>query len=1002
MRAKVGTGIALFVAGGVAVLAWQRFIHSGDILAIAGRVTEARISAFDYQPLHGHRSSPKGIHDRYDQLFSDLQDQLQTAPTSDTLHRLALLHLATRQTTNAELLLQRAAALPDADASVWSDLAAVELASGKVVEAAEHAARALELDQTNLVAAFNWALALENLQNRPLATDAWEHYLDLDSGSEWAEEARQHLARLNAARPDWTRDGPLLNAGASVETVDRIAGKYPQRARAKALKELLPRYVVSGNAGELALLRRIAALRAAAGDFFLHDAVEQAAAHRVAVLPGFSAFAAGNKADEAIDMEAAAVAFHQAAAQLRSTGSPVAIAAAIYAARSDNYASRTEAALAQLAEVNERLTRSGDRYLSMATEEAWIRGLVYLRRGKPHECLDAYREALGYARRTGEIEHEASIMALIATQLDTIADPVEAGQFRRDALRALDAVNAESRRMYTAYLESGTGALRSGRPRVALSYLDAASRIGRAEDNAMYVADCDAWRALAFLDLGRAEDAAESIASARTYAPLIQTPGFRERTLANIAFITGRIEARSNPVRAIVAYTDAVGFWDRRNWRMHLASAFLARGEAQHAIGDVAAAESDYRAAIAEMEDQRQNLTEPELRISYFERADRAFTRLIELLIERGRDDEALSIVERKRARVLLDHVASAGTTPLDAPSIAARIGARTSLLHISLLDHGVHLWVTRDGRTTAAHVSVAPDELQSVAAAHVTAIEENDVAAARRSGRWLFDRLIAPVVREIPADSDLVVVPDGVLESFPFATLITAGGEFLIDRQPIAIAPSASVFLRPQQRTSGTILAVAQPAPPGFDVLPDAYAEASAIAGTYRHAQVLRGLECPPARFLEGASHASLVHYAGHARTDTRHASRSALIFESTSANAAELTAETIGRARFVSAPLIVLAACGTGRGPVRRNEGIASLASAFLQAGARGVVATLWDVQDEPSADLFRVFHRHLEEGRRPADALREAQRAFLHSEQPDHRRLSTWASAVIIGTI
>ena len=1007
MSNKVGRAVLLFVSGAAAALAWQRFVHPVQPLASPARVTEARISAFAYEPLRSHGEKSANRTDAYDGLDAELQKELQTSqsPTSDRLHRQALLYLLRERGDEAEAYLQRAASMADAKASVWGDLAAVELERRKVFDAAEHAAHALEIDGANQTAAFNSALALELLHLRPLAEEAWQRYLQLDLDSEWAEEARAHLAHLQAPRPDWVRDQLLLVAGATPDTVDRIVREYPQRSRAKALKELLPAYVISGELRELEVLRRIAAQRASAGDHFLQDAVEHTAANRAALLSGFQSFAEGVAADAAVDMDLAARSFHDAAPRLRRAGSPVALAAALYAARSDGYNGLSEEALAQLEAAKKDYARLLDRYPSMATELAWFRGLVHLRRGKPRECLTAYREALAHAQRCGELEHAASILALIATQLDAVAEPSDAEKSRIEALRELDAVNAESRRMYTAYLESGTGALRTARPRVALAFLEAASRIGRAERNAMYLADCDAWRALALVDLGRVREAAEAIASARKHAPHIKTVGFRERTLANIAFITARIETNDDRMGGLAAYSEAIDFWDRKDWRMHLAAAYFARGETYRRFGDTRAAERDYRAAIAEMEDQRKNLAEPELRISYFERADRAFVRLIELLLDDGRQDDALSILERKRARVLLDHVASAATAePLDARTISARMRPGVSLLHIALLDDRVQLWLTSNGHTMLARAEAPRVAVEQVVAAHLKAIEEDDLLAAKRSGRWLFDHLIAPVARTMPRDTDLIVVPDGILETFPFTTLVTPDGEFLVDRNVIGMTPSASVFLRSSKPDGGgQIVVVAQPAPAGFDALPDGYSEAVAIARNYPdRTRLLRGEECSPRRFLEEVTMASLIHFSGHARSDSRRASNSALIFESVSNGAEELTAETIGRARFRNDPLVVLAACGTGRGRVRRNEGVSSLASAFLQAGARGVIATLWDVEDQPAAALFLGLHQRLSEGHRPGEALREAQRAFLHSANPNHRRLSVWASVVVVGSI
>ena len=76
------------------------------------------------------------------------------------------------------------------------------------------------------------------------------------------------------------------------------------------------------------------------------------------------------------------------------------------------------------------------------------------------------------------------------------------------------------------------------------------------------------------------------------------------------------------------------------------------------------------------------------------------------------------------------------------------------------------------------------------------------------------------------------------------------------------------------------------------------------------------------------------------------------------------------------LDADLVVLSACDSGRGKEPGGEGLLSLTRAFQFAGARAVVASLWQVVDESSADLMTRFYRHLKNGAAAADALREAQ--------------------------
>jgi CHAT domain len=75
--------------------------------------------------------------------------------------------------------------------------------------------------------------------------------------------------------------------------------------------------------------------------------------------------------------------------------------------------------------------------------------------------------------------------------------------------------------------------------------------------------------------------------------------------------------------------------------------------------------------------------------------------------------------------------------------------------------------------------------------------------------------------------------------------------------------------------------------------------------------------------------------------------------------------------------AELVVLSACQTGLGKEIRGEGLVGLARGFIYAGAARVMASLWQVNDAATAELMRLFYRRmLQEGMRPAAALRAAQ--------------------------
>jgi CHAT domain-containing protein len=98
------------------------------------------------------------------------------------------------------------------------------------------------------------------------------------------------------------------------------------------------------------------------------------------------------------------------------------------------------------------------------------------------------------------------------------------------------------------------------------------------------------------------------------------------------------------------------------------------------------------------------------------------------------------------------------------------------------------------------------------------------------------------------------------------------------------------------------------------------------------------------------------------------------------------------------LSADLVVLSACHTALGKNYRGEGVIGLTRAFLRAGSKSVVATLWQVEDVSTADLMIDFYSRLKAKPNKSQALRETKRAMLKNGRFSHPHF--WASFVLIG--
>jgi CHAT domain-containing protein len=305
--------------------------------------------------------------------------------------------------------------------------------------------------------------------------------------------------------------------------------------------------------------------------------------------------------------------------------------------------------------------------------------------------------------------------------------------------------------------------------------------------------------------------------------------------------------------------------------------------------------------------------------------------------------------------------------------------------------------------------------ELETQAKLWLSLLDRRDGSDAAGGAR-LSQQLLAPVLEVLPgAVSALVIIPDGILHRMPLEALpVSPGGPFLAERFQVSIAPSAAVWLQLRSapaRRGGLALALADPilSPRAREEL-ERLGPSSGFALPHSRDEAARALRAFPAgsRLLVGEeateenlaraslSAFSLLHVASHALVDVPRPERSALVLGSGGSEDGLLTVEEISRHLRVDRALVVLGACRTSSGALRRGEGTLSLARAFFEAGARSVIGNLTAVRDEESAALFASFYRRIERGEPAGTALALAKRERIGAGAPT----ASWASYVLLG--
>jgi len=140
-------------------------------------------------------------------------------------------------------------------------------------------------------------------------------------------------------------------------------------------------------------------------------------------------------------------------------------------------------------------------------------------------------------------------------------------------------------------------------------------------------------------------------------------------------------------------------------------------------------------------------------------------------------------------------------------------------------------------------------------------------------------------------------------------------------------------------------------------------------------------------------------IHLATHGFVNSQYPELSGLLLTQDSKSGEDgvlYTGEILGL--HFNAELVTLSACETALGKKIEGEGLRGLTTAFLFAGARNVIASLWKVSDESTAELMITFYTQLLSGKDKATALREAKLSLIKSEKYNHPYY--WAPFVQIG--
>ena len=448
--------------------------------------------------------------------------------------------------------------------------------------------------------------------------------------------------------------------------------------------------------------------------------------------------------------------------------------------------------------------------------------------------------------------------------------------------------------------------------------------------------------------------------------------------------------------------------------------------------------------------------SEDKWKIGFRNECNYAYTGLCRVLLKQEKIGEALAAAEEGRAQSLADLMkyqygfqSQTEGKQLDEEEFGMLNNTSSSTIFLSLSENKINIWlllkekpVLHRQKALYHHFAenAAAETLQSLIQfayenngvrtnvncenRSLDVLRENYYTVERSSKKCsqqilqednlplaaLYSYVIAPILDLIEGD-ELIIVPDGPLWLAPFAALLNPFSKYLCESFKVRLIPSLTslriiAHCRKFHSSSGALV-VGDPdmsevtnsqGDQILEQLPFARQEAQMI-GQILNTAPLTGKSATKCEVLKQISSVAVVHIAAHGRMETGEIALSPNPERESQTPAEEDYMLTMADVMSVKlrAKLVVLSCCHSGRGEIKA-EGVVGIARAFIGAGARSVLVSLWAIDDEATLEFMKSFYHNLVKGRSASESLNHAMKCLRESET--FSDVKYWAPFTLIG--
>lgn len=936
--------------------------------------------------------------------------------------------------------------------------------SGKGLEdfsrSLENLNRALELNPNLLEARFNRALCFE-LQSLPLrAEEEWREYLKKDSNSLWADEARRrlHLLEEQKSKTSQTKENLLQEflkafearddetawliisqhrdvSGGAIENT--LIDNYLELVTSGRREESLKAFDILSYAGELE--------RERAGDLFIPDLVgffrSISDSQRNSLVAARALMKTGRENLIGSKLEVAVHYYSRAKETFEQIGDP---GEALYAeyplGHSYLLQAKSELSLATFQRVAGLCEMRQYKWLLAQTLNAIANVQIGLTNYS--EALDASHRSLELSKQIGDTTGVIKTTNQLAQQYFRLGNYRKSLDLHQQSLTLANLTLPEPMQSWRNYFSIAMPLNAMGLHSAAIEYELEALR--RAQEMKAPQLICRSYTLLGLMHAGRDDyvEAIKNLDMALELGKKIASDTAQKESIAYSSLQLGLLYRQTGDLnKSIENYDHALQLYGELD-NFEAFSYVAHKGKLLSCMRQegCTSVEEEIKTCLDLFEKYRLKILEQSNRDSFFDTEQNIYDVAIEYEFSRKKDFQtAFGYSERARSRSLLDFASSeaklvGGEANPDIKfnsakaahsfeQIKAELPSDAQVLQYAVLEDRLLIWLISDTEFAHEEKVISLADLNAKLIAYLKLISspsENDLDDLTRDGMALYDILIKPIEVSLRKDKLLCIVPDKILNYLPFAALVsTHSARYLVDEYKVISAPSSSMFIRSsylaskKKTESETLLAVGNPRFsrdqfPLLADLPSAAKEVREIRTYYgKSSRTLVGEGATKRQVEAEMRRSDVLHLAMHSVVDEETPLRSKLIFATDARRDLPkdrdsiLYAYEIYDSSLPLAHLVVLSACDTGVGRYYRGEGMMGLSRTFIAAGVPLVVASLWPVDSDSTADLMIAFHRYRKtENLSSADALQKAQRTMADGADRRYRHPYYWAAFTLVG--